>query len=198
MIDIIIPTNKPSHKLKAIMNKAFECAGSNFRIMATCFNASAATNRNYGLNQATSEIVIMIDDDIRGFFPGWAEKLMQPLLENRDVVMVSARLMKSKCVLGVMMNIKPDLSKEVVEVPDRMLPSACIAFRNDGTRFDEGYIGASFEDTDHCMQLNQKYPNAKYLIHNGVKLIHLNRMTNQLQGQLMRNQIYFNNKWGIR
>jgi glycosyltransferase involved in cell wall biosynthesis len=197
MIDILIPTNKPLKKLTRQINDIKKTVSNEYTISPTCFNVSSPVNRNYSLIHSTSDIVIMIDDDIWGFFPGWADKLIEPF-SGSNVVMVSARLMKTKTAYGVMMDIPVDISKPIVESPHDMLPSACIAFRNDGTRFDENYIGAGFEDTDFCKQLNLKYLQGKFVIHNEVKLIHKNEMKNQLNGQLMRNKYYYMNKWGIR
>jgi len=197
MTDILIPTNKPYNKIARQIKAIDESVSGEYTINPTCFNASSPVNRNYSLIHATSDIVIMIDDDIWGFFPGWADKLIEPF-SDLNVVMVSARLMKTKTAYGVMMDIPLDLSKPIVESPHDMLPSACIAFKNDGTRFDENYIGAGFEDTDFCRQLNLKYPGGKFLIHNEVKLLHKNEMKNQLSGQLVRNQHYYMHKWRIR
>jgi len=196
MIDIIIPTNKSKKDLRLFLkNLKLSVDVTKFNIIATCFNVSAATNRNYGLvKSGLNNIVIMCDDDILNFYPGWAESLVKPL-ENKNVIMVSARLVNKDNTPAVMMNIKPDFSKKVIEVKERMLPSACIAFRNDGTKFDEAYEGAGFEDTDFCMQLNEKYPNGKFVIKNTVKLLHLNEMKNQLNGQLQKNKQYFEKKW---
>jgi hypothetical protein len=193
--DILIPTNKPEGKLwrqiSAIRKTAPGC-----RIIPSCFSASAATNRNWTLLHA-GPLVVMVDDDIQGYFPGWAEKLCEPL-KDTSVVMVSARLMKPDGKTpGVMMNIPPDLSQEIVTVADRMVPSACIAFRNDGTHYDEAYEGAGFEDTDHCMQLGAKYPNGVWIIHNGVKLIHKNEMKGQQDYRFQKNRTYYLRKWGI-
>lgn len=194
-IDIIVPTCKDRGQLKTFLKELSGSIDDNFNIIATCLRASAATNRNYGLMQAHSDIVIMIDDDIKGFYEGWAEGLVSPL-QDESVVMVSARLMNKNGTPGVMMNIMPDLSTPIVNVKERMLPSACIAFRKESDiRFDEAYEGAGFEDSDFCMQLNQKYQNAVFLINNNVKLIHANEMKNQLNGQLQINQQYFNRKW---
>lgn len=194
MIDIIIPTNKYPIQIKRYIHKVEASVNLfNYRVMPTCFQASAAVNRNFGLIKAKSEIVIMIDDDLSGFSHGWADKLVAPF-KDPDVIMVSARLMKTKTQVGPMMSIHPDLSKPIVEVPDQILPSACIAFRNDGTRFDElNYEGAGYEDTDFCYQLNMKYPNGKFLINNDVKLIHKNEMKGS--NQLKLNEIKFRIKW---
>jgi len=192
--DIIIPSNKPEWKLrkqiKAICETSPGC-----RVIPTCFDTSAATNRNWGLNHAC-DIVVMVDDDIWGYFPGWAAMLAAPLADP-GVVMVSARLMKTKTKPGVMMNIRLDLSADIVEVPDQVLPSACIAIRNDGTRFDEAYLGAGFEDTDYCMQLNEKYPEGRYLIRNDVKMIHRNEMKGQQDWRFMNNRTRYMRKWGF-
>lgn len=197
MTDILIPTNKTFSQIKKIVSNIQKTVSNNYRILPTCFNVSASVNRNYALIQATSDMVVMLDDDISGFFPGWADKLLEPL-SDLNVVMVSARLMHSKTKFGAMMDIPVDTSKPIVESPHRMLPSACIAFRNDGTRFDENYIGAGFEDTDFCQQLNIKYPNGRFLIHNDVPLIHRNEMKNQRDGQLSRNQLYYQQKWNTK
>ena len=212
MTDILIPTNKPYNKIARQIKAIDESVSGEYTINPTCFNASSPVNRNYSLIHATSDIVIMIDDDIWGFFPGWADKLIEPF-SDLNVVMVSARLMKTKTAYGVMMDIPLDLTNTLYEVPKfynikdkntgntvsvKGVPSACIAFRNDGIRYDENYVGAGFEDTHMCLELCCKYPNGKFLIHNEVKLLHKNEMKNQLNGQLIRNQQYFMNYWGIR
>ena len=193
--DILIPTNKPEGKLwrqiSAIRKTAPGC-----RIMPSCFSVSAATNRNWTLYHA-GPVVVMVDDDIGGFFPGWAEKLCAPL-NDPNVVMVSARLMKPDGTPGAMMDIAPDLSQEIVVVKQRMVPSACIAFHNDGTHYDETYAGAGFEDTDHCRQLGEKYPDGVWVIHNGVRLIHKNEMKGQGDYRFQQNREYYLRKWGIK
>jgi len=217
-IDIIIPTNKPKNRLKKFFRELTESLDlSKFRIISTHLDTSAAVNRNWGLHQATSDVVIMIDDDISGFYPGWAEELIQPLLHQNTIVMISARLMRSKTKLGVMMNIIPDMTRHYQHktliygqqnqtyvdeyerrlIPIKALPSACIAFRKTEIRFDCAYRGAGFEDTDFCMQLNEKFTKAIYMINNNVKLIHKNEMKNQLNGQLLHNQQYYLRKWGL-
>jgi len=198
-INIIIPTCKSQTGIKPFLRRVEENISEQFNVMPTCFHASAATNRNFGLNIATSEIVIMMDDDIKGFFPGWADELIKPLLDRdgEEVIMVSARLMQSKTKPGVMMNISPDLSVEWQLIAEQLLPSACIAFRKDDTRFDEAYLGSGWEDTDFCYQLNEKYPEGKYLINNNVELIHKNEMKNQMNTNFLHNKYYFKNKWNI-
>lgn len=141
----------------------------------------AAMNRNACLEIATKEYnpkyIVMIDDDITGFFPGWSELLIKPL-DDPDVLYVSARLMneydKPQLVMGFNKNVNHAL------VPVSIAPSAAIAFRNDGIRFYEGYKGSGFEDTDFHFQLKEKYGyDKKVLVNNRVKLIHFHEMKNQ-------------------
>lgn len=210
--DIIIPTNKYRDEIDYIV-KAIESNTymSKYNINVTCLQVSAATNRNFGLIHAKSDYVIMLDDDISGFYLGWAEDMLKPF-EDDSIMMVSARLMNTPDEVGVMMDIIPDLSKplQVIKpfteaktremdskVPVKAVPSACIAFKNDGILFDENYVGAGFEDTDFCFKKCSEYPDKKIVINNECKLIHRNEMKNQLNGQLQKNQLYFRWKWGL-
>lgn len=142
---------------------------------------SAAINRNVCLEIATKEYnptyIVMIDDDITGFFSGWSELLIKPL-DDPDVLYVSARLMnecgKPQMVMGFNKNLNNAL------VPVNIAPSAAIAFRNDGVRFCEEYKGSGWEDTDFHFQLKEKYGyDKKVLINNRVKLTHFHEMKNQ-------------------
>ncbi len=169
----------------------------NINVIATCTNGSAAQNRNIALSHAAiGEIVIMLDDDITGFFNGWVEELIKPLALD-DVVLVSARLLKPNGSLGMMSGDNYDLSEDYVECTQfpKRVPTACIAFRNNGVTFDENYIGSGFEDDDFCRQLAKKYPKGKFIINNAVQLIHLNEMKNQKGVFWKNNKYYYLVKW---
>jgi len=212
MIDIIIPTNKHPHHIKKQLKEMRNTIDvERYNIITTHLEASSPTNRNHGLIMATSDIVIMCDDDLTGFTEGWADRLVEPL-KDESIIMVSARLMKTKKTPGVMMDIPCIMDRRLYEVekfydvvdsksgkaiPVRAVPSACIAFRRDGTMFDQMYIGAGFEDTDICFQLCCKYPHGRMVINNECKIIHKNEMKNQMNGQLQANQLYFRFKWGL-
>jgi glycosyltransferase involved in cell wall biosynthesis len=199
--DIIVPTCGSPDELSPLMSE-MQGFSLGCRSMATCQNASAAKNRNIGLEWAKSPIVIMLDDDIGGFFGGWWKTMVKPLEENKDIVLVSARLLKPDRSNGLMM-YNGDQSIELSAVP--RVPTACIAFRNDGIRFDdgslidsldeEGYIGSGFEDDDFCARIQEKYPGGKVVINNTVKLVHFNEMKNQNGPVWERNQKYFDTVW---
>jgi glycosyltransferase involved in cell wall biosynthesis len=204
--DILIPTCKDDYELAGQIGEIImaepEIDGD--RIIYSCYDKSAAFNRNYCLNLARSGIVVMIDDDISGFLPGWSEKLIEPLLKCRDIIYVSARLMNNEGLAQHLvgyfgtpqrvMGFSDNLISPIV--PVNTAPSAAVAFRNDGTRFDEAYVGSGWEDTDFVRQLKVKYPGGKVVINNEVKLIHANEMKNQLGENYKINKEYFIKKWG--
>lgn len=196
MIDILIPTCKKREEITEFLDTIM-MSTPDINIISSCFQTSASTNRNYCLNMAKSEIVIMIDDDILGFFDDWHTKLIQPL-SDPDVVMVSARLMDKDNKPGLMVGENYNMIDRLVEIEQRQLPTACIAFRNNGTRFDENYVGSGFEDNDFCHQLATKYPKGKFIINNDVKITHINEMKNQGNKFWKMNESYYLKKWGIK
>jgi hypothetical protein len=196
VIDLIIPTCKARKDVLPLVDE-IRAVTPGVRVSVTGFKVSAATNRNYGLNRAQSEIVLMCDDDMTGFFPGWDALLVKTLVEN-DAAVVSARLMTPEGKPGVMVGAEYDMDQPVVKVKARQLPTACICFRNDGTRFDEAFIGSGFEDNDFCLQLAMLYPERGFYISNEVKLVHINEMKNQKGKYWDANRAYFLRKWRVQ
>jgi hypothetical protein len=191
-MDIIIPTNKSNYAIAPLICN-IEGFSQGHRVFATCCQkGSAATNRNIGLEWAKSEIVIMVDDDMAGFFEGWVEGLIGPLVQDKNVVMVSARLTRQDGSNGAMM-FSDDSKPDFAQVPRLM--TACVAFRKEDIRFDEGFIGSGFEDDDYCAMLSLKYPKGKFLVNNQVRLIHLNEMKNQSGEFYVKNKERFDKKW---
>lgn len=190
--DVIIPTCKTPYEIAPIVccveGTALDC-----KVIATCHKESAAINRNRGLEAARTPIVIMIDDDIAGFYDGWAQDMIKPLEENPNIVMVSARLLGRDGLPGPMMFSGDSRTDCLADIP--RCPTACIAFRNDGTRFDEEFIGSGFEDDDFCAQLARKYPGGRFVINNRVKLIHVNEMKNQHGRYYEHNKKHFEKNW---
>lgn len=173
---ILIPSCKPEDDLSMQIGTIL----SNDRdliINYACSKMSAAINRNTCLEFIDTEYVVMIDDDITGFFSGWSDLLIEPL-KNPDVLYVSARLMNASGKPQMVMGFSKDITNPLVEV--NIAPSAAIAFRNDGTRFCTDYEGSGWEDTDFHFQLKEKYGyNKKVIVNNRVRLTHLHEMKNQ-------------------
>jgi hypothetical protein len=175
--DILIPTCKTDWDISPMIGELFS-VDHDPNVFYSCFEeGSAAINRNRCLSMATATIVIMADDDMTGFFPGWAEKHVAPFEKDENIIQVAARLLNTDGTYGAMMGDTKDYTTPLVEVP--LAPSACIAFRNDGTRFWEEYLGSGFEDTDFIFQLKEKYPKGKIFVNNEVRLIHTHEMKNQ-------------------
>lgn len=93
-IDILIPTCKSKDEIFPQLEEMNKNTPEIHSIFTTYMNWSAAKNRNYAHRNATSPYVIMVDDDILGFFRGWATVLIEPLVNNPDIRFCSARLMK--------------------------------------------------------------------------------------------------------
>jgi len=179
MIDVIIPSIKTEEEIFPLAAKMRETDEVN--VILSCGNQSAAKNRNSGLARASSEYVIMCDDDIYGFFPGWASKLISLFKIGKNVRLVSARLIKASGAYATMMGSSYDKRSEYEVVKEKHVPSACIAFRLQGApKFDEGFLGSGWEDTWFCDCLAKTEPEGLFIIDNSVKLIHRNEQKNQV------------------
>lgn len=173
---VLIPSCKPCHVVNEMVGNILSC-DRDLIIHYSTSKMSAAVNRNACLMTAKTKYVVMIDDDITGFFPGWSSLLVEPL-ENPNILYVSARLLNECGKPQMVMGFSKDVNHKYV--PVNIAPSAAIAFRNDGTRFCEEYQGSGFEDTDFHFQLKEKYGyDKKVIINNRVKLTHFHEMKNQ-------------------
>lgn len=192
-VTVIIPTYLTYDKIAAMVDEVRRNTPANIPIHATCCKASASENRNRGLAMCgIGDIAIMIDDDMRGFYPGWVEALIEPLLSS-NVSMVSARLITVEKQIAPCQGDTGDTTTPFFPADQQKVPSAAIAFFNDGTIFDEGYAGAGWEDTDFCRKIVQRYPEKHIVINNRCKLIHMNESKHE--GANTANKQYFDAKW---
>lgn len=193
--DIIIPTCKSRVEIEPLIEEINRTDRGGPRVIATCTAGSAAQNRNIGLDQAKTDAVIMIDDDVTKFPDGWNIRLEEALRSEPDAVMVSASLLDTGGNYGQMLGDPERKDTGISEVARRELPTACIAFWNDGIRFDEAFIGSGWEDTDFMAQLRAAYPNGRWLVCNDVKVVHVNEMKNQAKN-FKANMKHYCEKWG--
>jgi hypothetical protein len=192
-VDILVPSNRDVNEVKCLLDNIKEFRSIPGQLIFTGEDVSAARNRNIALKKAKSEIVIMLDDDITGFFPGWDLCLISPFLVVNNINIISARLMNQDGTLGNMTGNSEDSTSFIAEV--NRVPSACIALKKDDIYFDEKYIGSGFEDTDFCMARKNKYSDSIFAINNYCRLIHLNAMQNQVIN-FRTNREYYEGKWG--
>lgn len=177
MIDCCIATCKEKHQIQNQIDE-IERFTRDCRIIASCQPVSAAINRNFCLEYANTEFIVMVDDDIIGFYENWLEDLIKPMIENKDIIIIAPILENPRGLtqMGVCGNhIKADIFPAV----NNRVTTACIVIRKNFIRFDEKFIGSGFEDTDYCLQIKQKYGENRIWINTKVKLIHLNEMKNQ-------------------
>lgn len=188
--DIIIATYKTPAEVAPLVN---EIEGFSYpcRVLATCQKASSPVNRNMGLDWAEAGYVIMVDDDIAGFYEGWENDMIAPMVADPNIIMVSARLTNRVGENGVMM-FQGDTRALLSVVP--RVPTACIAFHNTELRFDEEFQGSGFEDDDFHAQLSREHPYGRTVINNRVRLIHLNEQKEQGR-YFAQNKAHFESKW---
>lgn len=193
---ILITNNKPSSMISKI-KELDNTVSDEHSLIFTGLDASASVNRNIGLSKVTSDIFIMLDDDVEGFYNGWVEDLVKPMLKEEDILVISARLINQDGSVGAMMGdnkvskagtwlARPNSYKGYVR-----LPTACLAVRKNDVRFDEGFIGSGYEDTDYFNKLNECFPRKKIMINNDCRLIHYNVQKNQGGEYFEHNKKYY-------
>ena len=195
-VDIVVPTLRPRSQLGALLAEIAANTPEAHRVTCTCRPVSASKNRNLGLSVCVSSKIVMIDDDMRGFFPGWLTVLWHALTD--DVAMVAARLLKPNGEPSFMLGKNYNFAPITVDMPDKELPTAAIAIHNTPLQFDENFVGSGFEDNDYCRQLSATYPDRRFLIANRCMLVHLHERKNQLGQTWKINQAYYKKKWGIQ
>jgi GT2 family glycosyltransferase len=186
-IDIVLVTYKDKEGID-IINRVSEIEffGGYRNLIVTGINDSASVNRNYGLDNTDAAIVIMMDDDVTGFYQDWINDLVNPMLQNSSIIIASARLLNKNGTFGSMMggnNIPKDSG--IYDVTfcgyrnHKRICTACIAIRNNDVRFDEGFVGSGYEDTDYCNRISEKFAGLRMVVNNNCKLVHLNEEKNQ-------------------
>jgi len=197
-IDIVIPTIRSPEEIAPLAEELASTAGVPVCIHATCMNVCAARNRNIGLDQCQSDIVIMVDDDMEGFPQGWAISLVEVLTSHPKCVMVSPQLAKKDGSPGCMMGGCSIAKSGVTKASERKLPTACVAVRNNAIRFDESYVGSGWEDDDYAAQLRTAFPDCEFLVCHDVWIVHRNEAKNQRGPHWERNKSLFESKWKVK
>jgi len=197
-LDILIPTYLPADavSLRLQREELERNTATPHRVVASCQPGSAAANRNHCLRLCQSDIAIMLDDDIHGFYPGWEDDLTLPLRET-DALMATARLLTPDRRVAQTCSRCYDLEPAEIEIRpgiNSVLPTAAIAFRNMGVLFDEGFVGSGFEDGDWCFEHLARWPQARFIQSNRCRLTHLNEQKRQAENWAA-NLARFEAKW---
>jgi hypothetical protein len=183
-IDVVVITNKPINE--KMLSDLGETVPTGTKIVVTGLDASASANRNAGMREVETDIFVMMDDDMRGFYAGWLGDLVFPMFLNPKIMVCSARLMDESDKYGCMMGVidHRDNRNYYEAYPSgyreyRRLPTACIAVRRNGIQFDERFIGSGFEDTAWMNEINMQFPDRGVVVNNACRLVHLHEMKNQ-------------------
>ena len=198
-LEILIPTCR--EEIDA-MAAAIERHTPAAHIITTCNEPmarfrSAATNRNWCLARCKNPVAIMLDDDIEGFYDGWARDLLRPLAADGLTCMASARLLTPDGLPAFTAADSYDETEPWADVEvhtHRVLPTAAIAFRELGVKFDEEFLGSGWEDNDWCMQYKSLNPNFRFVQSNECRLVHRNEQKHQ-SIYWKHNKLYFCAKW---
>jgi len=175
-------------------------------------NKSYSAFNNQGLEAATREYILYLNDDVEAF-PGWIDPLIDTLDRYPKVGAVGSRLfypdgrvqhdgkMFSKDLLPHHVNMggKAPANESAIEVD--ALTAACLLVRRELAGFDEDYLHGYYEDTDLCMRIKLK--GYALVLHRGSVLIHYHGMTfgrNQAASEeaQRRNRKLFLDRWGER
>ncbi len=183
-ISVIIPTIRKEKAIAGLINEIKGTATHMTELIVASGNGSAAQNRNIGLNRASSEFIIMCDDDTKGYALGWDIKLVETLV-LLNASMVGARLLNPNGSLQNTAYGNFDLSKDYCQV--RTMITAVCAFRSTKLRFDENFVGSGYEDTDFCRQLG-----GKFYVLNTVVVTHVNE---HKKPNDVKNSAYYMRKW---
>lgn len=197
---ILIPTCRPKSEL-APMLAAIASTTTDCHVIVSGLQASASVNRNRCLEcVAVGEVAIMLDDDIEGFYAGWVDDLLSSM-EDPQVVAASARLLNPDGSFGQTCSRCYDATPSQIEIKSNgwcVIPTAAIAFRHTGHRYEERYVGSGFEDSDYWAQILRDIPTAKFLQNNVCRLVHRNEMKNQGGNNWVHNKMLYCQRWLAR
>lgn len=195
-VDIVIPTCKSYDSIRDLIDEIERSTPEQHRIIATCQMVSASKNRNYALKASLSEIIVMMDDDMTGFYPGWLSTLIEPMIKDASILVCSSRLLSVNKIPCQMMggNAIPK-DNGVYDAENKRVATACIAIRRNDVLFDEGFIGSGYEDTCYMRDVASKYPDCRIVVNNDCRLIHNNEEKNQGGKYFEHNKAYYLSRW---
>ena len=167
-------------------------------------NRGFAGANNLGASHTASKYLLFVNSDVIPQTSGWAQALIQALIDFPDVGAIGPRLVfadgsiqhagmvfQQKDELGIWVNHHPnmgidpslDVHKQMAYVP--AITGACLAMRHiDFDRiggWDTGYLIGDFEDSDLCLKLREQGQQIAYFPE--VQLTHLERQSFKLVGE---------------
>jgi hypothetical protein len=152
-ISVLIPSLADGPRLRRAIWSVHQTTDLPFQVVAAPAGHGVAANRNLCLSLAREELVAFVDDDV--LLPlGWASRLAAVLLREPSVGAVSASLLFP--------DGRPQMRRHPLPAGvlwDTTPPGTCFAYsraRAGDARFDEGYLGSQWEDTDWMWTLARR------------------------------------------
>jgi hypothetical protein len=168
-------------------------ATSHFELICQPNAASAAVNSNLLLARASSNRVILMDDDLSFTSRGWDERLLETLDRYPGMGCVSPRIADIEGrLLGPYRYVRPGCVVTGFE-----LWGALLAFQRSTIRYDEVYERTLCDDTDFLLQHLQA--GLKLGIDGAVDVIHLRELSRDAEPPwFAKNKAYFTQKWQLQ
>ena len=188
-VSVIIPAFEDCARLRRAIWSVQQTADLPYELLVSCAPRCVAANRNAGLARATQDLVAMLDDDV--LLPAcWMSRLAAVLAAHADVAAASGHL--------VFPDGSPQTRREHLadgELWEVTIPGTCFLYSRERVgdeRFDEGYEGSQWEDTDWMWRVKAR--GLRTLVVGGVRVVHdYNLRENRWLEANMRR---FHERWG--
>ena len=152
-ISVLIPSLGDSPRLRRAIWSVRETTDLPFQVVVAPAAHGVAANRTQCLGLAREDLIAFVDDDVLRPV-GWASRLAAVLARERDVGAVSASI--------AFPDGRPQMRRHPLPagtVWDTTPPGTCFVYsraRAGDLRFDEGYLGSQWEDTDWMWALAKR------------------------------------------
>ncbi|MFT7462402.1 MAG: hypothetical protein ACI9EF_000742 [Pseudohongiellaceae bacterium] len=188
-VSVIIPAYDDTAKLRRALWSIRQTADMPYELIVSRAKQCVAKNRNAGLDLATQDLVIFLDDDVL-LPPGWMSRLVAVLGARSDYGAICAHLTFAD---GSPQTRRPELLPG--ELWEITIPGTCFVYsraRVHDIRFDENYLGSQWEDTDWMWQVLRQ--GLKVGMSGDVWALHDH--ADSENKWLVPNAEYFRGKWG--
>jgi len=188
-VSVIIPAYADCDRLRRAIWSVRQTADLPYELIVSLAPRCVAANRNAGLDRARQDLVAFLDDDV--LLPAcWMSRLAAVLAGHPDIGAASGHLRFP--------NGSPQTRRE--HLPDGALwevtiPGTCFLYsraRVGDERFDEGYLGSQWEDTDWMWRVRRR--GLRTVVVGGVHVVHDHNLSENRW--LAENMRRFHDTWG--
>ena len=188
-MSVIIPAYADCDRLRRATWAVQQTADLPYELIVSLAPRCVAANRNAGLDRATQDLVAFVDDDV--LLPAcWMSRLVAVLEAHPDIGAASGHLRFP--------NGSPQTRREHLAdgaLWEVTIPGTCFVYsrsRVGDERFDEGYLGSQWEDTDWMWRVQRR--GLRTVVVGGVQVVHEHRQS--AHPWLEANMRRFLERWG--